>query len=151
MTFTNERLNADIEIEILYQLQEKILEYKDILITCSNLCGELDSILSLARAALDNNWVRPTITDNNVIKITSGRHPLQELCVTTFIPNNTNLQGGSGNAADAQNAHSSSVDEDEDGGGAGKSMMIVTGPNYSGKSVYLKQVALTVYMAHIGW
>ncbi|KAJ6257392.1 hypothetical protein Dda_8281 [Drechslerella dactyloides] len=141
-------LISDMEIEILYQLQEKILEYRDILITCSDLCGELDSLLSFAQAARANSWVRPLITDRNIIQISSGRHPLQELCVQTFIPNNTNLQGGAG--GDAENTNSSSMDEDDNDEEAGKSMMIVTGPNYSGKSVYLKQVALTVYMAHIG-
>ncbi|KAF3910543.1 hypothetical protein ABW21_db0201173 [Orbilia brochopaga] len=139
---------SDIEIEILYRLQEKVLEYKDVLITCSNLCGELDALLSLANAARDNNWIRPIITEDNIIRISNGRHPLQELCVPAFVPNHTNLQGGAGQ--NAENANSNSMEDDDDDDQTGKSMMIVTGPNYSGKSVYLKQVALTVYMAHIG-
>ncbi|EWC48920.1 hypothetical protein DRE_00225 [Drechslerella stenobrocha 248] len=138
---------CDREIDILYELQEKIMEYQDILIQCSNICGELDSILSLAQAAMTYNWVRPLITDSNVIKIYRGRHPLQELCVSTFIPNDTNLEGGSGNEDAGETSQSST---DNGASDENKSMMIVTGPNYSGKSVYLKQAALIVYMAHIG-
>ena len=141
-------------------------KYKDLLTSVSSICGELDrynlsstihrfnasqadskSMLSLAQAAMTHHWTRPLITDDNIIRIHKGRHPLQELCVAAFIPNDTDLEGGGGENGDHNNAFHSSSDNDE----TSKSMMIVTGPNYSGKSVYLKQVALIVYMAHIGW
>ncbi|KAK6355697.1 MutS protein msh5 [Orbilia javanica] len=137
---------CDKEIDILHELQEKVMKYKDLLIVVSSICGELDSILSLAQAAATHSWVRPLITDGNIIKIHKGRHPLQELCVAAFIPNDTNLEGGGGEDGDNTNGLDPSHDDDR----TGKSMMIITGPNYSGKSVYLKQVALIVYMAHIG-
>ncbi|KAK6359117.1 MutS protein msh5 [Orbilia brochopaga] len=140
-------LISDREIEILYRLQERVLEYKDVMIACSNICAELDALMSLAHTAMEHNWVRPLMTDSNVVKISNGRHPLQERCVTVFVPNDTNIQGGAGE--NAENINSNSMDEDDDDE-AGKCMMIVTGPNFSGKSVYLKQVALIVYMAHIG-
>ncbi|KAK6530659.1 MutS protein msh5 [Arthrobotrys megalospora] len=138
---------CDREIDILHELQEKVMKYKDLLTSCSNICGELDSILSLAQAATTYNWTRPLITNSNITRIHKGRHPLQELCVAAFIPNDTDLEGGRGcENGGADNEFQIFRDEEE----TNKSMMIVTGPNYSGKSVYLKQVALIVYMAHIG-
>ncbi|KAL8732568.1 MAG: hypothetical protein Q9181_003910 [Wetmoreana brouardii] len=64
------------------------------------------------------------------------RHPLQELTVPSYVSNDTFVMGGEGTA--------DGVVEDQ------PSMLIMTGPNYSGKSVYIKQIALIVYMAHVG-
>ncbi|KAF3286925.1 MutS protein msh5 [Orbilia oligospora] len=126
---------CDKEIDILHELQEKVMKYKDLLTSISSIC-----------AAMTHHWTRPLITEGNIIRIHKGRHPLQELCVAAFIPNDTNLEGGGGENSDLNNPPHSPLNNDQ----ASKSMMIVTGPNYSGKSVYLKQVALIVYMAHIG-
>jgi DNA mismatch repair protein MSH5 len=87
------------------------------------------------------------------------RHPLQELCVDIFIPNDINLKGGKGFHDKERKRVSSSARHDptcnqsnsittEDDGT--DSVAVVTGANFSGKSVYLKQTALIVYMAHIG-
>jgi len=88
------------------------------------------------------------------------RHLLQELSVPAYVANDTFILGGHGTGeASTGNAScdaSSAVDSSETpatltaGAEDGPSMLIMTGPNYSGKSVYLKQVALIVYMAHIG-
>lgn len=84
------------------------------------------------------------------------RHLLQELTVPSYIANDTTLCGGSGAGTEMHypKGHEDPVD-DSDGTltttwNFGPSMLILTGPNFSGKSVYLKQVALIVYMAHIG-
>jgi DNA mismatch repair protein MSH5 len=71
---------------------------------------------------------------------------LQELSVSSYVPNDTFIVAG-------DIPSPSNVDELQSSplSGTNTSMMIMTGPNYSGKSVYLKQVALIVYMAHIGW
>lgn len=69
--------------------------------------------------------MRPNVVDRQIIAVEQGRHPLQEF-LTTFVPNDTYS-------------------------GDGKShVKILTGPNASGKSTYLKQIALIVFMAHIG-
>ena len=89
------------------------------------------------------------------------RHPLQELTVPSYVANDTFLVGGPGPNTGSQDVyrkeanseaatqHSNKIDS-----GAevleGASMLMMTGPNYSGKSVYLKQIALIVYMAHVG-
>ena len=89
----------------------------------------------------------------------TSRHPLQELTVPAYVPNDTFLVGGSGpdptdiqktqaedHEATAEIFQSTANPETMEG----PSMLIMTGPNYSGKSVYLKQVALIVFMAHVG-
>lgn len=83
---------------------------------------------------------------------------MQELTVGTFIPNDTCLVGGNdeGDPEDElpqlpPHGQSQSKTTTASASPASPRMLIMTGPNYSGKSVYLKQVALIVYMAHIGW
>ena len=88
------------------------------------------------------------------------RHPLQELTVSAYVPNDTFLVGGPG-APISNELQANQIRNDEAKRAtsqetaysevlAGSSMLMMTGPNYSGKSVYLKQVALIVYMAHVG-
>ena len=88
----------------------------------------LDALLSLARVALENGYVRPSINRQGVLRILEGRHPVVEktLRESTFVPNDTDMDGD------------------------GKRMLIVTGPNMAGKSTYMRQTALIVLMAHIG-
>ncbi|TLS27399.1 hypothetical protein PpBr36_05125 [Pyricularia pennisetigena] len=110
------------------------------------LYGELDSLTALAAVAQQYNLAAPEMTESNVIEIKHGRHLLQELVVPAFVPNDCFLRGGngSGSAADSTSELSDSDGEET------PSMLILTGPNHSGKSVYLKQVALIVYLAHVG-
>ncbi|KZF26467.1 P-loop containing nucleoside triphosphate hydrolase protein [Xylona heveae TC161] len=144
------------EIEILHGLAQKILEFETLLTKASDICGELDSILALAQAAKIYKLNRPLVTDQNIINIIGGRHLLQELTVSSFVPNDTFLRGGDGQRHDDEGCHcpegdpSSNLPSNVPEQNNNASMLIMTGPNYSGKSVYLKQVALIVYMAHIG-
>ena len=86
-----------------------------------------------------------------------SRHPLQELTVPSYVPNDAFLVGGPGSDLPDEEhkesekmAFTSSQELLGSKGTQGPSMLMMTGPNYSGKSVYLKQVALIVYMAHVG-
>jgi DNA mismatch repair protein MSH5 len=126
---------CDYEIEIAYELAQNVLQDEELLTTASDICGELDCLLSLTHVASQYNLVRPRMTHDNMIEIKGGRHLLQEMSVPSFVPNDTLLCGGSGEDECAR---------------VGPSMILLTGPNYSGKSVYQKQIALIVYMAHIG-
>lgn len=74
------------------------------------------SLIAFASTAKESNYVKPVLTEDSVLDVKGGRHPLQELCVNPFIPNDIAFNGTSGQ------------------------MKILTGPNASGKSVYLKQV-----------
>lgn len=119
----------------MHNLAVKILEHEKLLIEVSDICGELDSLVALALGARKHKFVPPQMTTENVLMIDGGRHPLQELTVPSFVPNDTTIVGGQG---------------DDESDMVGPSMLIMTGPNYSGKSVLLKQVAVIVYLAHIG-
>lgn len=86
-------------------------------------------------------------------------HILQEMTVASYVTNDTFLTGGAGKGKEAVKAENPDEIEQEhlpDGNALsesdedGPSMLLLTGPNYSGKSVYQKQVALTVYLAHVG-
>ncbi len=118
----------DTEALIVSDLEEEVLECESELRSTFSALADLDCIISLAGCALDLNFVRPDIVgaDEGVIEIRNGRHPLQELIVDDeFIPNDTMMN---------KNSH----------------VMIVTGPNFSGKSCYARQVGVLVYLAHIG-
>jgi DNA mismatch repair protein MSH5 len=80
-------------------------------------------------------------------RLTRDRHILQEKVVSNFIPNDTLLAGGEGESATGQPEMSSLAPQyrTEDGSVV-PSMILVTGPNFSGKSVYLKQVAIIVFI-----
>ena len=89
------------------------------------IVGCFDAIISMGTVAADLGFVRPTITEDNVVIIKQGRHILQEMTVDTFVPNDTFVSPE-------------------------KNVALITGPNGSGKSVYIKQVGVLVFLAHIG-
>ncbi|CAG8943853.1 unnamed protein product [Penicillium salamii] len=144
------------EIEIVYDLAQKIQRYENVLVDASDICGEIDSLLALAQAASFYKLARPRMVDENIIKIKGGRyettsqvvfillintrHILQELTVPSYVPNDTYLISGN------------TVINDETASSfeCHPSMLILTGPNYSGKSAYIKQVALIVFLAQVG-
>lgn len=117
---------TDHETAIMHRLQTVILEHTKVLVDVMDCCAELDCLISLALCARENNYVCPQLTTSSVLNIEQGRHPLQELCVSQFVPNDSIFCKESSR------------------------LKILTGPNASGKSVYLKQVGLIVFLAHIG-
>ena len=131
---------CDIEIELAHDLAQRVLLDEKLLINASDLCGELDSLLALTHGAVEHKLARPRLTAGNVIDIKGGRHILQEMTAPSYVPNDTHIVGGNG---------ADEVMKTEDDL-AEASMLMLTGPNYSGKSVYQKQVALIVYMAQVG-
>jgi len=90
--------------------------------------ADIDALSSLAEVAVRYSYIRPTLTTDNAIDISGGRHPVVErtLADGSFVPNDTVLSND-----DAQ-------------------LIVLTGPNMSGKSTYLRQVALIVLLAQIG-
>ncbi|OTB16046.1 hypothetical protein K445DRAFT_351925 [Daldinia sp. EC12] len=136
------------EIEIIHELAVKVLAQREAIIVASDVLGELDSLFALAIGCRQYNWVAPKMTTQNIINIEGGRHPLQELVVPSFIANDCFLVGGPG----GQNGEGGdqSPRELEQNSIEHPSTLVLTGPNHSGKSIYLKQTALIVYLAHIG-
>lgn len=146
---------CDKEIEIVQQLGERVLEYEETINTVSDVAGELDCHIALAKGALRYNLSRPQISEQNIVKVKGGRHLLQELTVPSFIPNDTFIVGGGGLDHDLstpgpQHEHHFHEQPPQGRHHIGPSVVLLTGPNYSGKSVYLKQVAMITYLAHIG-
>jgi DNA mismatch repair protein MSH5 len=112
------------ELRIIVSLSDRILSFSHILTRIWEGIGVLDCLCSLAVVAVEANYVRPILTEGGDLTIINGRHPLLERITDHFIPNST--------VTDTARVH------------------ILTGPNSSGKSVYLKQLGLIVFLAHIG-
>ncbi|KAF4415392.1 DNA mismatch repair MSH5 [Fusarium acutatum] len=127
---------GDREVEIIHGLAGKVLEHEERLLLASDMCGEFDAILALALGAEKYDWHAPQMVEASIIHIEEGRHPLQELVVPAFIPNPCHLFTGTSNITAVQDGSPQAL--------------VLTGPNHSGKSVYLKQTAIIVYLAHIG-
>ncbi|XP_023007696.1 DNA mismatch repair protein MSH5 isoform X1 [Cucurbita maxima] len=119
------KILEDMERAIIRDLVSHILVFSLHLLKAVDFAAELDCFLSLALIARQNNYVRPVLSADSMLDIKNGRHILQEMAVDTFIPNDTKIF--------------------DDG-----RVIIITGPNYSGKSIYIKQVALIVFLSHIG-
>ncbi|WPG99670.1 Hypothetical protein R9X50_00248900 [Acrodontium crateriforme] len=149
---------CDREIEIVHELGEQVLASESLLNNVSDICGELDCIVALAQGAQLYNLVRPDLTMENVIKVKGGRHLLQELTVPSYVANETYIVGGQVDASLGETIDASLTRDLTAVGSqtiprhpaSEPSVILMTGPNYSGKTVYLKQVALIVYLAHIG-
>ncbi len=119
----------EIENRIFEELKLELLQVIPQLQSTSRSIAFCDSLLSLAVVAIANNYVKPEINEKiEGITIKNGRHPVVEslLKSSEFVPNDTQLDC-------CQNR-----------------TMIITGPNMSGKSTYMRQVALITLMAHIG-
>lgn len=117
-----------LENEIVRQLREKVLEKSFAIKSIAEKIAEIDLIASLAEVAVKRKYVMPEIKEDGRIEIKDGRHPVVEaaLSAESFIPNDTFMD----------------LQENR--------IFIITGPNMSGKSTYLRQVALITIMAHIG-
>lgn len=77
----------DLEASIIRQLEEKVLEFEEPLQRCSHAVAQLDVLMSFAEVSQDYNYVRPTVVADAVMYVKQARHPLQELTVDTYIPN----------------------------------------------------------------
>ncbi len=121
-----ERIN-ELEYELFVEVRNKIGENVNRIKQTAAIISQIDVLISLSAVALENNFKRPEIYDNDLLVINSGRHPVvEEMLTKTFVPNDTYL------------------DRKEN------KFLIITGPNMSGKSTYMRQVALIVLMAQMG-
>ncbi len=126
-------LNAEANIhEMEYQvfsgLRERVAEYVPQMQQTAGAVALVDVLACLAQTAEENAYVRPVVDNGDVIEITGGRHPVIERKMDgePFVSNDVYM--------DRKNS----------------SMLLITGPNMSGKSTYMRQTALIVLMAQIG-
>lgn len=117
-----------LELQLFGEIREKIAAEIGRIQRTAMALKTLDALLSLARVASANHYVRPEITEDGSLDIIDGRHPVVEQTMQEggFVPNDTHMNGDS------------------------QRMLIITGPNMAGKSTYMRQVALIALMAHIG-
>ncbi|MCQ2414678.1 MAG: DNA mismatch repair protein MutS [Lachnospiraceae bacterium] len=118
----------NLEYDLFCGIRDTVAERSSDLRQLSQALGYLDVLCSLSAVAMRNNYVRPNISENGVIRIKDGRHPVVELMSRdgTFVPNDTYL-------------------DNKD-----HLISIITGPNMAGKSTYMRQTALIVLMAQTG-
>lgn len=124
----NEKIAA-LESKLFADVRQKVVEYAADIQLNAAMIGVIDVLLGFAEIARQYKYTKPDISDNNSLKITEGRHPVIEQLLPAgekFVPNDTNL------------------DPDD------SQIIIITGPNMSGKSSYLRQVGLIVLLAQIG-
>lgn len=116
------------EYQIFLTLVAEILEKTHELRALATHIATIDCLRSFAEKALEERYIRPVLTTTTNLSIDDGRHPVVEELLKdhSFVPNNTRLN-----------------DTDQ-------KLIIITGPNMAGKSVYMRQVAVIVLLAHIG-
>lgn len=120
---------SSIELRLFNELVASIAEFTAAIQTNAQIIGQLDVLMSLARVALRNGYVRPAINSSTAIKIVEGRHPVIELALPageSYVSNDVYLDNET------------------------QQIMMITGPNMSGKSAVLRQTALIVILAQMG-
>jgi DNA mismatch repair protein MutS len=119
---------AELEAQLFRQVCYQVGVSSEPILAVANALANMDVFSSLAEVAVRHSYVRPRLTDGSEMVISQGRHPVVErsLAGGSFVPNDTYLSND-----DAQ-------------------LIVLTGPNMSGKSTYLRQVALIVLLAQIG-
>ena len=123
----NDRI-TELEAALFRQVCQQVGAASEPILATANALANIDVFSSLAEVAVRYSYVRPELTTDNTIIISQGRHPVVErsLVEGSFVPNDIYLSND-----DAQ-------------------LIVLTGPNMSGKSTYLRQVALIVLLAQIG-
>ncbi|HHS50852.1 MAG TPA: DNA mismatch repair protein MutS [candidate division Zixibacteria bacterium] len=118
----------EIERELFLTIRAHLSKFAAPALLVADALARLDVLCSLAEIARRKGWIRPEFTDEPVIEIVEGRHPVVEQILgdRSFVPNDTRLAS----------------DDNQ--------LLVITGPNMSGKSTYLRQVAQIVLLAQIG-
>jgi DNA mismatch repair protein MutS len=119
---------SELEADIFHRVCCQVATVSEPILAVANALANIDVFSSLAELAVRYSYVRPELTEDNRININQGRHPVVErsLVDSSFVSNDTYLSND-----DAQ-------------------LIVLTGPNMSGKSTYLRQVAIIVLLAQIG-
>lgn len=115
-----------LEYELFIKIREKVKEYIPSLQKISEVLSELDVILSFTVIAENNNFIKPKITDKRNISIKNGRHPVVEAVQKKeYVPNDVIMNERT-------------------------NILLITGPNMSGKSTYMRMIAIIVILNQIG-
>lgn len=116
----------DLEYKLFCNIKSLVKEEVPLLNATADALSEIDALVSLSVCSEEYNLVRPNITDEHVIDIKNGRHPVVEVVSKSeYVPNDCLLNNGI-------------------------NTLLITGPNMSGKSTYMRQMAIIVIMAQMG-
>ena len=116
----------DLEYKLFCSIKSLVKEEVPLLNATADVLSEIDALVSLSVCSEEYNLVRPNITDEHVIDIKNGRHPVVEVVSKSeYVPNDCLLSNGI-------------------------NTLLITGPNMSGKSTYMRQMAIIVIMAQMG-
>ncbi|MBN9520224.1 DNA mismatch repair protein MutS [bacterium] len=117
-----------LELQLFTQRREQVAAQTHRLLNAADVLAAADFLAALAELAASRNYVRPVLVDEPVLDITDGRHPVLDVILPpgTFVPNDAAFGPGAG------------------------TLWLITGPNMSGKSTFIRQVALLTLMAHVG-
>ncbi|HVG29905.1 MAG TPA: DNA mismatch repair protein MutS [Pyrinomonadaceae bacterium] len=128
VTNAQERI-AELETSLFRQVCVEIGKRRDEILAASAVLAHLDAVASFAENAARHDYARPTLFDSAILRVAGGRHPVLERLVPAgeFVANDCAL-----------------------GGDGAPEIALITGPNMSGKSTYLRQTALIVLMAQAG-
>jgi len=122
----SDKANA-LEYEIFEFLRDEVANHIDLLQKLASIISSIDVFANFAQIARLNNYSKPTLTNSGKTEIVNGRHPVVEKFIEKkYIPNNFSMDGNS------------------------EQIMILTGPNMSGKSTFIRQTALISLLAQIG-
>jgi DNA mismatch repair protein MutS len=116
------------EYELFLALRDRVAGETNRLLQTAEVMAHLDVLAALADLAASRQYCRPQLCDEPVLQITEGRHPVleQSLPPGTFVPNDAHMGPEAG------------------------FVLLITGPNMAGKSVYIRQIALLTLMAQLG-
>lgn len=125
---TADEKSKALEVQLFVGIRDQVAAQTSRLLNTADVLAAADMLAALAEVAAARNYVRPVITAEPVLDIRDGRHPVldQTLPPGTFVPNDVAFGPQAG------------------------TFWLITGPNMSGKSTFIRQVALITLLAHVG-
>jgi len=126
MILNAEEKIINLEYQLFIDIRDKIKEYIPKLQEIAKVISEIDVLQSFSTVAEENNYIRPILTNDNIVELKDNRHAVVEKVLTGEYVSNDIIMSKD------------------------KNILLITGPNMAGKSTYMRQLAITVIMAQIG-
>lgn len=122
-----EEKSVELEYQLFIEVREQVKSFIHRLQALAKLVSEIDCLQSFAEVSEKNHFIRPVLSETGKLSVKQGRHPVVERVM----------------GAQSYVANDCQMDDDRE-------ILLITGPNMSGKSTYMRQVALTAICAQIG-
>jgi DNA mismatch repair protein MutS len=147
-----EERSVKLEYEIFQRVREEVLGQLPKIQQTASALAQLDVLASFAETARLHNYCRPQISDEGVLRIRDGRHPVleQQLVEERFVPNDTGLAAVKSLNSYIVESAKNDLTIQQFNNSTLPQIALITGPNMAGKSTYIRQVALLTLLAHTG-